>query len=118
VSHEWKMPVQDCLERHSRRQLLVLCAWLDQQWNRPSRTDNYLMQIACEIVRGRVRNPGAVHVGNFRLQFGEAGPTKPVTKEEATIASKAKWLGALLSPQQAAEIMERERKEGKAKNGG
>jgi hypothetical protein len=44
-------------------------AWLDQQWNVPSRSDNYLMQIAQEVKRVLHRDPNKVTLDEFKLEF-------------------------------------------------
>lgn len=35
------------------RQFRAWCKWLDMQWDRPSRTDHYLMQIAAALCEGK-----------------------------------------------------------------
>lgn len=40
------MPLMECMEKHTERQLYVWLAWFNLQMNKPSRSDYYLMQIA------------------------------------------------------------------------
>jgi hypothetical protein len=46
-------------------------AWAELEWNRPSRTDHYLMRVAAEVVRTRVKNPERVTLDDMRLVWGE-----------------------------------------------
>jgi len=69
-------------------------AWLDSQWNEPSRTDYYLMQVAREVKRVLSSKPASVKLLDFKLPFGEeAKPTKPTDKQIE--AHKATWIGRL-----------------------
>lgn len=37
----------------------MLLAWMEDEWNEPSRTDHYLMRIAKEVVDSRPRRKGS-----------------------------------------------------------
>lgn len=53
------------------RQCSAASDWLRRRWNSPDRTDHYLMQIAQEIVRSRVK-PEAINsvtLGSFEITF-------------------------------------------------
>lgn len=86
------------MRRMTYREFLVWVDWLNEQWNRPSRTDHYLMQIAREVfcvLRSRVS------LDLFKLPFIikrlEAETTTNIdAKHEAdqTALHKSKWLGA------------------------
>jgi hypothetical protein len=86
----------------THRQYLAWQAWLDEEWERPNRTDQYLMQVALEVVRGRMKNPRKAELQNFRLTFkGKKTLKRPkLTKEQVTIYSKARWLGMMTKPVQ------------------
>jgi hypothetical protein len=73
-------------------------AWRERQWNEPDRHDWYVMQVAAEIVRGRLVDPKAVSVGDFKLNLTRVDdapkPPKPLTQEEIevrTAMAKARW---------------------------
>lgn len=83
--------------------------WLDDEMNRPSRTDHYLMQVAYEVVRmsGRtMKNVDRIKLDDYRLEFGggderkaENDPFAPPADEfelQKRIAlSKAGWASRL-----------------------
>lgn len=74
------------------RQYLVWMEWLRRQWNEPSRSDHYAMQV------GAIQ-AGEKDLGKLKLKFGSsnssAGNAPWVTKakiaEWEAIAAKAKW---------------------------
>jgi hypothetical protein len=84
------------MRQHTERELKLWLLWLREEWNRPDRTDHYLMQIAAEIRRnGKI--PIEVTTDQFRLPFvfgddagpaGEESATRPpaptLTKEQAS----------------------------------
>lgn len=89
------MPIEECMLKHSERQLSLWLAWMDLQWNRPDRTDHYLMMVACEIRRVLSKNPAAIKSGDFELRF-ESRKSKPaLTIEQATQYSQARWFALL-----------------------
>ncbi len=81
----------------TQRQFVTWVAWLRVQWDRPDRTDGYLMQVAAEVRRGHVKNPRKVKLEDFRLKYdGGSSRKKPaMTKEQATAMSKAVWMARL-----------------------
>lgn len=91
------MPLSECMHRHTHREYRTWQVWLDQQWNEPSRTDNYLMQIAQEIRRVLHKHPERVKLDLFKILFEwrKRSVQPKITKEEATKRSKARWLGFL-----------------------
>lgn len=80
----------------THRQYEMWQLWLDQQWNKPSRTDHYLMQIAMEVRRPNVKGSKNLKMKDFVIKFtsqdGRVG--SKLSKEQATAFSKAKWLSA------------------------
>ena len=50
--------------------------------------DMYLAAIACEVRRSFVKTPATVKMSDFILDFSQKEVKKPMTKEEATAASK------------------------------
>jgi hypothetical protein len=86
----WEGPI-------THRQFAAWCAWEEMELDNPSRTDVYLMQVACEVRRAAVKNPGRVKLKDFLLKFGTDGKPK-LTKEQAAAFAKAKWLGLMTMP--------------------
>ena len=78
------------------------------QWDRPNRTDNYLMAVAAEIRRGNVKRPKSVKHQHMRLKFssqaagesktGESKTGAGLTREQATAVSQARWLNRMTLP--------------------
>lgn len=70
-------------------------SWLEDQLERPGRTDYYLMQLTGEVRRSWVQHPGRVRTEDFRLRFeppgGRPPAATPTPEQEANIA-KARWL--------------------------
>lgn len=95
------MSLQRCQQETTSTQFVRWCDYLEQDLNRPSRGDYYLAQIAMEIRRGYVKTPANVKLEHFLLEFSKKeGPKKPRTEEEReqwAAASKARWLGMVMS---------------------
>lgn len=69
--------------------------WLDHQWNKPDRTDHYLMQIAREVRRVLSTKPNDIQSSDFKIEFETVNDSKnsrKPTRTEAANASKARWL--------------------------
>jgi len=95
------MSLSECIEKHTYREYRTWMIWLEEQWNEPSRTDYYLMQIAREVATVLMKNSDTVKVGQFKLPF-EIKPkldqnSKPPKPDAKTIATRAKqgWLARL-----------------------
>lgn len=83
----------------THRQFLTWHAWLAMEWSRPSRSDYYQMQTACEVRRVLSKKPRQVKIKHFHLEFD--GSDRPrMSQEQAVAWSKAKW-GALAAAAQA-----------------
>jgi hypothetical protein len=50
---------------------IALC-WATDEWNRPDRTDHYLMRVAVEVARSRVKHPERVTLEDMKLTWGKA----------------------------------------------
>ena len=80
----------------TEREYRMRLTWLDEQWNHPSRADNYLMQIAAEIRRGNSRHPERIQPEQLRMKFVfDAEPKKKLTPEESAQRSKTVWRARL-----------------------
>jgi hypothetical protein len=58
-------------------------AWIEMQWDRPSRTDYYVMQNTLEVVRSnqRVRNPNSVKMKHMLIPFNPEPKQRRKKKE-------------------------------------
>lgn len=79
----------------THRQFRSWMAWLEREWDRPSRDTQYLMQIAQVVRQGQTRTPGAVTLDQFRLRFSKPTPRDVAT---ATANAKAAWLARVPNP--------------------
>ncbi len=88
------------MEGRSHREYLTIIAWLEQQWNEPSRSDHYLMQIDARLeqliraVRGGAI--GQMDLNEHKIPFSfKSKKSKKVIAQEAqerrTAVSKARW---------------------------
>ena len=75
----------------THRQFLLWRAWLDEQWNRPSRSDHYLMGVGCEVRRANARNPAAVQLSHLKITFERVESARPMSDQQIA-ASKARWM--------------------------
>lgn len=76
----------------SHREFSTWDAWLEEEWNRPNRSDHYLMQIAATAARILAKNPSAVKDADFKLKFEVKAPVGKVgdfDPEEAKRVSQA-----------------------------
>lgn len=84
----------------THRQNLVWQEWRGRQWNEPSLTDHYLMQLSHLLVMVNSTKKSTAKLDDFRLKFrrrGEDGVQRSPFKsaEEAAAASKFKWFALL-----------------------
>lgn len=59
----------------------MLLAWMEDEWNEPSRTDHYLMRIAKEVVDSRPRRKGASkppELDKYKIPFEFTKPQNPM----------------------------------------
>ncbi len=98
------MSLDECMKKHTYRQKQAWLRWLRAQWNKPDRTDHYLMQIAQELRKSRTRPEHLAKVTLETLKIIFRLKPKPIDltpqeieekKKQATIFAKARWLGQL-----------------------
>lgn len=83
----------------THRQFMAWMEWLAEQWNVPSRSDAYQMQVACEVRRVLSRSPRSIQPKHFLLKFGDETETAaPVSQEASMAASKAAALSRMTMP--------------------
>lgn len=67
-------------------------AWLALEWNRPSRSDFYVMTVAAEVRRGHVKKPKSVKLQHFELEFKrKSGRANKPAPDQQMELSKARW---------------------------
>lgn len=79
----------------THRQMLMLIAWEEEQWNIPNRTDHYLMMLACIQARANSKHPQSIQPKDFALKF-EGKKKAKISKDE-----EAKHLEALKAQRRA-----------------
>lgn len=57
------------MENTTYRQYKLWHAYLEDEWNQPSRTDYYLMRIALEVARKLATHPERIQLKDFKLDF-------------------------------------------------
>jgi hypothetical protein len=87
----------------THRQHLAWREWLESQWNAPSRSDYYVMQLTSDVRSIFAKNPSSVTTEKCKIEFRREGENpkgqggKPgMTKELATAYAKAR-LGLMLT---------------------
>jgi len=92
------MSLQRCKQETTSTDFVKWRLFLKRLWNIPSRTDHYLAQIACEVVRGRAKYPKRVKMGAFILKFKDVKPEADwsnLSPEERLARSKGAWLQSM-----------------------
>lgn len=80
------------MSRWSHREFLLRKEWVDSQWDRPDRTDYYLMQIAAQVYH--VLRKGAIDLNKFKIRFKSGAVKHSITHENASqraARSKTFW---------------------------
>ena len=89
--------LEECQEKVTHRQYLVMVQWLKDQWDKPSRSDWYLMQVAQKVLMLLTKKE--LPVGSQKLTFEfKAPPTQEELEqdEEAKVlAEKLQWALAI-----------------------
>ncbi len=77
-------------------------SWLELEWNRPDRTDHYLMQIAVEIRRVLSKNPSSHKLEHLLIKFirkldnkANQKSNQGMTKDQISGIALATWLGRM-----------------------
>jgi hypothetical protein len=74
----------------THREFVTWQAWLDEQWNKPSRTDFYLMRIAYYLLSEPPHD-----LNQMKIPFEKKSIKRRMSKTEATQMAKNKWLPAV-----------------------
>jgi hypothetical protein len=89
------MSLSECMESHTNREYEVWMAWLSNQWNEPSRSDHYLMQIAQEVCRVLKKNPNQIQLQQFKIPFVLKKKVVKPDKKVRLAQSKSFWFSLL-----------------------
>ena len=89
------MSLRACMEAHTHREYLVWMAWLEKEWNEPSRTDYQLMRIAQRILQSQSTTPKKINLEDQRVDFKMVKKQPPKKEDKQTIVdrSKSAWMG-------------------------
>jgi hypothetical protein len=86
----------------THRQFRVWVAWKSLQWNMPSRSDEYLMQVAAECIRPHVKKPDALKREEFFIDFDrehkERQARKNMTPEQVSHEAKMRAIARVGKP--------------------
>ena len=91
------------MDRVSHREYLTYEAYYDSQWNEPSSTDHYLMQVCQYLNRGR--DGKLPDLEAFKLSFGRTDPQEKASAKEMEIANvsaigRARWKARIAASQE------------------
>lgn len=89
------------MREHTYREYLDWLEWLDQQWNKPTLTHHYLMQIAQEVRRVLAKKPAKILLSHFKIKFERKTNQQEKPKSDSMVGyTKALWKMAvgLLKP--------------------
>lgn len=78
----------------THREFLTWCAWFDKEWNQPSRSDWYLMQIAKEVFCVLRKDRKSITADKFKIEFKQVKPKSDssLSKEVKTNWAKSAWM--------------------------
>lgn len=97
------MPIGRCIAETTHREYLTWMAWLDSQWNKPSRLDYYIMQLTYRVATLFAKKETSLKISSFKLPFKKVKVQPEVMRKTLTdddrkfqIASdKSRWFGFL-----------------------
>lgn len=97
------MPLSQCMQAHTNRQFLAWLVYLEEEHNRPSRSDYYMMGVACEVRAIHMSLAGkkaAPKLDDLKIKFSTGSSKasqnkKPLSEEEAMALAKVSWAGLL-----------------------
>ena len=91
------MPLRECIEAHTHREYQAATAWLDEEMNRPTVDQHYMMRIAQRVQQANVKQPNKVDLKHQILSFiiGKKQTKKAITKDQTIEQSKAGWFAGL-----------------------
>ena len=84
------MSLTECQEKHTHRQYLAWLEFLEEEWNRPTKLEHYLMQIALQVasvLNAFSKKPKQLKLSQFKIEF-KSSKTEPKTELTAEEFSK------------------------------
>ena len=87
-------PLHEWMQRISHREFETRLADLEEEWNRPSRSDHYLMLLAYEIQHVLAKKPPSLNFSHYRIKFGSSMPSA-ITPEEKGRRNKSYLVASL-----------------------
>ena len=103
----------------THRQYLAWQRWLDEQWNEPSRSDYYAMQVAAAVMLKGHEAPEDFRLSNLRIPFEdvreavaereyEEAPESVAARDKAFFVDKVRGMGGVtiqrVSPEEQARL--------------
>lgn len=86
------MPLDECMKTHTQRQFRTWISWLDEQWDQPTLSDYYCMQIAAEVRRVLSNKPNSIKLEDFKMKFSKPKlVSKATSAKDKAAASLANW---------------------------
>ena len=92
LSSHLHMPLRECISKHSHRELVLWMQWLHKEYDQPSRSDFYIMQLTAYVrafMQGMSGSKAKIRLKDFLLEFNK----KEIKLDNETInkLNKAKW---------------------------
>ena len=82
------------------RYRIIAMAWLNEQWNVPSRSDHYLMRIAQRITQQWSKKKTSLKDQRVTFTLAQKDKRPDLTAEERIAHSKATWMGGVKAYQE------------------
>ena len=81
----------------THRQFNAWQAWLEAEWDKPSRDNWYQMATTTAVMRVLAKNPGQITVADRKLKFeSQDKKASPEQRRQVEVAqSKARWVGGM-----------------------
>ena len=89
------LSIADVQEKLTHREYLTRLSWIeDEEYDRVTKTEHYLMQIAMEIRRVLHSSPNSIQLNEFEIDFvKQDGEQQKASEEQKLASSKAVWFG-------------------------
>lgn len=85
----------------THRQFITWRYWIEIDWNTPSRSDHYVMQVGQKVERVLHRKPKSVTLDGQKIRFAARGGKVANDSDKraaVTALAKAQWLGLMTKP--------------------
>ncbi len=96
------MSVEKLLTSMTRRELLAWIEYISQDWNKPSRTDHYIMQLSSILVQIMGSKKSSQSIDKYKIKFSssknKSSSKRQLTREEAASLAKGRWIALVGKP--------------------